>query len=79
MAKFTYTVEEHSVDTRTYIIESDLKLSEEEIIDFYLTPISPHSIETLQFEPKVTVQFNGTDYGDDAQITISGDIKEEKE
>ena len=78
MAKFTYTVEECSQDTRTYTIESEVKLTEEDIIDFYLVPISPHSVETLQYKPKVTVQFKGTNYGDDTRVEISGDVKEEE-
>lgn len=71
--KYKYTYNEWSQDTRKYEIESNVKLSEEEIIDIACsTSMNENSMyKTKNFSCK----FKGVDWGDDAQFKITGDTK----
>lgn len=72
--KYKYTYEEWSQDTRTYEIESDKKLTQEEIIDI---ASSTSMDEKRPYQTKDFVcKFKGTEWGDDSQFEITGDTKE---
>ena len=74
--KFTYYYEEWSQDTRSFKIESEVKLTESEIAELS-TEVSFTDGDTSTGNTyKVT--FNGTEYGDNTQYEITGDdLKEE--
>ena len=74
--RFTYYYEEWSQDTRSFKIESKVKLTESEIAELS-TEVSFTDGDTSSGDTyKVT--FKGTEYGDDTQYKITGDeIKEE--
>ena len=74
--KFTYYYKEWSQDTRSFEIESEVKLTENEIMEIS-TEVSFKNDDTSTGDTyKVT--FQGTEYGDDTQYDITGDdLKEE--
>ena len=74
--KFTYHYKEWSQDTRSFEIESEVKLTENEIMELS-TEVSFKNGDTSTGDTyKVT--FQGTEYGDDTQYEITGDdLKEE--
>lgn len=81
MTKFTYKIEEYSQDSRHYEIVSDVKLSEEEITDIYceVDLVDGYTNQwNIVDKGNVKVTFVGTEYGDDSQVNINGDIKEEE-
>ncbi len=81
MTKFTYEIEEYSQDSRHYEIVSDVKLSEEEITDIYceVDLVDGYTNQWKMVDKgNVKVTFVGTEYGDDSQVNINGDIKEEE-
>ena len=78
--KYTYEIEEYSQDSRHYTVESNVKLTEEQInqtywevdfVDGYTNTFD------LDDKTKVKVTYVGTEYGDDAQVNITGDVEEE--
>ena len=78
MAKYNYTYEEYSQDTRSYKVESDVKLTEEEIQDMALSCAMVGGATYKTKNSKAT--FEGTEFGDDSQTEFGGDeIKEEDE
>ena len=69
---YEYLVEEQSVDVRTFKIVSEKELTEDEIYEYYpVAEFKEGTVYTADFNPKVSVQFEGTEYGDDSQITIT--------
>jgi hypothetical protein len=81
MAKYTYEVEEYSQDSRHYEIVSDVKLSEEEITDIYceVDLVDGYTNQWKMVDKgNVKVTFIGTEYGDDSQVNINGDIEEKE-
>lgn len=89
---YTYEVEEYTQDSRHYTIESDVKLTEEQITKaFCEVDLKDGATNTLTLEdidddvltPKnkvnIKVTFNYTEYGDDAQVNIEGYTEEEEE
>jgi hypothetical protein len=71
--KYKYTYDEWSQDTRTWEIESDKQLTEEEIIDIAL---NTEMDEKKPYQAKDFVcKFKGTEWGDDSQFEITGDTK----
>ena len=69
---YEYLVEEQSVDVRTFKIVSEKELTNEEIHEYYpVADFKEGTVFTADFNPKVTVEFEGTEYGDDSQITIT--------
>jgi hypothetical protein len=87
---YTYQVEEYSQDSRHYTIESDIKLTEEQITKAYCEvgfkdgDVNEFTLEDIDddvFTPEnkinIKVTFNYTEYGDDSQVNITGDIEEE--
>ena len=76
--KFTYYYEETSQDTRSWEIESEVMLTEDEIMELS-TEVSFENGDTSEGD-NYKVTFKGTEYGDDTQYEIDGDeIKEERE
>jgi len=67
--KYKYEVEEYSQDARHFVVESDVKLNENEINDC-ISNVSidkPYTYKGSNF----TVSFTGTELGDDCQVNIS--------
>jgi hypothetical protein len=78
MPKYNYTYEEYSQDTRSYTVESDVKLTEEEIQDMALSCSMVEGATYTNINSKAT--FKGTEFGGDSQTEYGGDeIKEEDE
>ena len=84
--KYTYMVEEWSSDTRFYKIESDEKLTEEEVKDSVREvgiPIEAGEeikIDELPSGKEVDIigVYQGTEYGHDAEMEIvEGDIADD--
>tara|TARA_R100000353_G_scaffold2288_1_gene3393 strand:- start:367 stop:597 length:231 start_codon:yes stop_codon:yes gene_type:complete len=74
--KYTYYYEETSQDTRCWEIESEVKLTEDEIQDLALETTFEDGDTSSGDTYKVT--FKCTEYGDDCQCEITGDeIKQE--
>jgi hypothetical protein len=73
MKKYNYTYAEWSQDTKTWEIESDKQLTEEEVIGI----ASNSSMdEKLSYSTKDFVcKYQGTLWGDDAQFEVIGDTK----
>ena len=74
--KFTYYYKEWSQDTRSFEIESEVKLTESEIAELS-TEVSFTDGETSSGDTyKIT--FKGTKYGENTEFKITGDdVKEE--
>jgi hypothetical protein len=82
MTKYNYTYEEYSQDTRSFEIESDVKLTQEEIQDIALgcTFIDGYTYQGGEKDKRFKATFTGTEYGDDTQTEYGGDeIIEEDE
>tara|TARA_R100000781_G_C4055862_1_gene119350 strand:- start:86 stop:325 length:240 start_codon:yes stop_codon:yes gene_type:complete len=75
--KYTYQYEEVSQDIRNYIVESNVKLTEEEIQDMALSCEMMDGSTYSDKNSKAT--FEGTKYGDNTQTEISGDEVIEKD
>ena len=78
--KYNYTYEEYSQDTRSYTVESDVKLTEEEIQDIALgcTLTDGYTYEGGKQDKRFKATFKGTEFGDDTQTEYGGDeIKKE--
>jgi hypothetical protein len=71
--KYKYTYDEWSQDTKTWEIESNKQLTEQEVIDIALNT-SMH--EKVPNKTKDYIcRFKGTNWGDDSQFEITGDTK----
>lgn len=82
MTKYNYTYEEYSQDTRSFEIESDVKLTQEEIQDIALgcTFTDGYTYQGGEKDKRFKATFTGTEYGDDTQTEYGGDeIIEEDE
>jgi len=77
MSKYNYTYEEYSQDTRSYTVESDVKLTREEIQDMAL---SCSMVEGATYKSKNSIAtFKGTEFGDDSQTEFGGDETKEEQ
>ena len=87
---YTYEVEEYTQDTRHYTIHSDVKLTEEQInLAFCEVELKDGDTNTFTLQDiddevliphnkcNIKVTFNYTEYGDDAQVNITGELEEE--
>lgn len=77
--KYKYTYEEWSQDTRSFEVESEVKLTQEEIQDIALgcNLTDGYTYQGGPKEKRFQAKFIGTDYGDDTQTEFGGDeIKE---
>ena len=79
--KYFYTYQEYSQDTRDWEIESDVKLTEEEIRDIALgcTLKEGYTYTGGKKGERFKAKFIGTEFGDDTQIEVGGDVKEEED
>ena len=75
--KYFYTYDEYSQDTRSYEIESDVKLTKSEVQDLALGCTMEEGSTNTDKNSKAT--FKGTDYGDDAQVEYAGDFEDDSE
>lgn len=73
---YKYTYKEWSQDTRTFEIESKVKLTEEEIVDIATT--TPENEVSVYQTKDFTSRYTGTEWGDDCQFEITGDTKNDK-
>jgi hypothetical protein len=75
MMKYKYTLEEYSQDTRTYAVESDVMLTEDEILDIALgcDLTDGYTYTGREKENQFKATFLGTEFGDDTQCEYSGD------
>ena len=73
--KYKYTYQEWSQDTREFEIESDVKLTQEEIQDISLgcTFTDGYTYQGGEKNKRFKATFIGTEFGDDTQTKISGD------
>ena len=75
--KYIYEVSESSVDVRSWTIESDKQLTEEEVSDIYQDSQIEDVSKEYQYSKGITITYDGTEYGDDAQPLLEGDFKDE--
>lgn len=78
--KYNYTYEEYSQDIRSFTVESDVQLTEQEIQDIALgcTLKDGYTYVGGEKDKRFKATFNGTEFGDDTQTEYGGDeIKEE--
>ncbi len=78
--KYKYTYEEYSQDTRSYEIESDVKLTEEEIQEIALGCDMKDGYTYLggEKDKRFKATFTGTEIGDDVQTEYGGDETKEE-
>jgi len=72
--KYFYTYAEYSQDTRSYEIESDVKLTKSEVQDLALGCTMEEGSTNSDKNSKAT--FKGTGYRDDAQVEYAGEFIE---
>jgi hypothetical protein len=77
--KYIYEASEQSVDVRSWTIESDRQLTEDEVTDIYQDSQIDDEGKEYEYSKGIMVTFDGTEYGDDAIPDIQGDFKEEEE
>ena len=80
--KYNYTYEEYSQDSRSFEVESDVKLTQEEIMDISLgcNFTDGYTYVGGENEKRFKATFKGTEFGDDTQTEFGGDeVKEEEE
>ena len=80
--KYKYTYDEWSQDTRSYEVESDVKLTKEAIQDIALGCDMREGYIYLggEKDKRFKATFKGTEFGDDSQTEYGGDeTKEEDE
>ena len=67
--KYTYKFSEQSVDVRYWEVQSNKKLTEEEMLEFgFSTDLRNEG--SVYTEDGVKATFIGTEYGDDGQIEV---------
>ena len=81
MTIHVYTIEESSQDTRAWTVTSEKKLTENELNMLAQDGhMNEHSIEVIRDEDNIIqVKYEGVEYGDDSQVSVYGDTKEEEE
>jgi hypothetical protein len=77
--KYIYEASEQTVDVRSWTIESDRQLTEEEVEGIYQDSQIEDAGKEYKYSEGIMVTFNGTEYGDDSIPNIEGDFKEEEE
>ena len=80
MTKYKYTYQEWSQDTREFEIESDVKLTQEEIQDISCgcTFTDGYTYVGGEKDKRFKATFTGTEYGDDTQTEYGGDEPKEE-
>lgn len=79
MSKYIYEASEQTVDTRSWTIESDRQLTEEEVLEIYQDSQIEDEGKENEHSTGIVVTYDGTEYGDDSQPTVEGDFKEEED
>ena len=74
MKNYKYHVEEYSQDVRLYLVESEEKLTKEEIYEAF-PEVGLVEGATNITEKGIKVTFKGTEYGDDSQVNIDGELE----
>ena len=78
MSEYEYRYIEQSVDVRTWKITSKKQLTEDEVKEYGMESNWQEEGVTTKFpHDKVEVKFEGVEYGDDTQIEVQGNTKEE--
>ena len=81
MKTYEYKYTEQSVDVREWKLTSPTKLSEQDVIDICVDWGSFKEGETTiikdKYLPECEVTFTGTEYGDDTQVEIQGELEDE--
>ena len=90
--EYVYKIEEYSQDVRRYEIISNVKLTDEEVRNVYgeihysknLTGYVDWSNERFTDDEilnkiKIVGIYNGTEYGDDCQVDVTGDFEEDND
>jgi hypothetical protein len=75
--KYIYEASEQSVDVRSWTIESDKQLTEEEVTEIYQDSQIEDEGKEYEYSEGIMVTFDGTEYGDDSIPNIEGDFKTE--
>lgn len=75
--KYIYEVSDSSVDVRSWTIESDRQLTEGEVAEIHENAHMDNEGKEQQYseDKDITVTYNGTEYGDDAQPRLEGNFK----
>jgi len=73
---YEYEATEQSVDVRNFSIVSDRKLTWGEILDAICLPNISKEGDGIT-DDGITVTYLWTDYGDDAQFDVDGELKDE--
>ena len=75
-----YQVDEWSVDTRKWVIKTPRKLTHEEVFKIYneYSSFDKEEIELPDEFEGITIAFIGTRYGDNSELEMNGDFKEEE-
>tara|TARA_R100001244_G_scaffold127123_1_gene97638 strand:- start:313 stop:582 length:270 start_codon:yes stop_codon:yes gene_type:complete len=88
--KYKYNVEEYTQDSRHYTVESNVKLTDEQItkafcevslVDNATTNLTIADIDDEEYltgNEKVKVTFKYTEYGDDSQVEITEEQESEE-
>ena len=79
MSKYIYEASEQSVDVRSWTIESDRQLTEEEVFEIYQDSQIEDEGKEIEYSTGIVVTYDGTEYGDDSQPLVEGDFKEEED
>ena len=81
MKTYEYIYTEQSVDVREWKLTSPTKLSEQDVIDICVDWGSfkegEKTIVTDEELPKCEITFKGTEYGDDTQVEVQGELEDE--
>ena len=78
MSEYEYRYIEQSVDVRTWKITSPKQLTEDEVKEYGMDSNFQSEGAITKFpHEKVEVEFEGVEYGDDTQIEVQGNTKEE--
>ena len=75
---FFYIASEHSVDVRSWTIESDRKLTAEQVTEIYQDSQIDNEGKKQKYSKGIFVTFDGTEFGDDAIPEVEGDFAKEK-
>jgi len=73
---YEYEATEQSVDVRNFSIVSDRKLTYDELNEAICMP-SITKVGDCETDDGITVTYLWTDYGDDAQFDVDGELKDE--
>ena len=77
--RYEYTIDEWSVDTRKWLVSSPEKLTYEQVVSLACDlPTGISKVRIPGYEG-AWMKYLGTEYGDDSQIEVLGDFKEEEE